>query len=67
MQVDRGVQGLAGLQDRPEPAVVEVLAEWLGVKRSYVEIVSGETSRNKVVLFRDITPEALAEMVADYE
>jgi uncharacterized protein YggU (UPF0235/DUF167 family) len=28
---------------------VEVLADWLGVKRRQVEIITGATSRNKVV------------------
>ena len=30
-------------------AVVEVIADWLGVKRRDVEIVRGATGRNKVV------------------
>ena len=30
-------------------AVVEVIADWLGVKRRDVEIVRGATSRNKIV------------------
>lgn len=34
---------------RANEAVVEILAEWLGVKRRDVEIVRGATSRNKVV------------------
>jgi hypothetical protein len=34
---------------RANEAVVEILAEWLGVKRRQVEIVSGATSRNKIV------------------
>ena len=34
---------------RANEAVVEILAEWLGVKRRQVEIVSGVTNRNKVV------------------
>ena len=34
---------------RANAAVVEVIAEWLGVKRRHVEIVRGATSRNKVV------------------
>ena len=34
---------------RANEAVVEVIAQWLGVKRREVEIVRGATSRNKVV------------------
>jgi uncharacterized protein (TIGR00251 family) len=34
---------------RANEAVVDVIAEWLGVKRREVEIVRGTTSRNKVV------------------
>ena len=34
---------------RANDAVVETIAEWLGVKRRQVEIISGETNRNKVV------------------
>jgi len=34
---------------RANEAVVEVLAERLGLKRRQVEIISGETNRNKVV------------------
>jgi uncharacterized protein (TIGR00251 family) len=34
---------------RANEAVVETIAEWLGVKRRDVEIVRGVTSRNKVV------------------
>ena len=34
---------------RANDAVVELLAERLGLKRRQVEIISGETNRNKVV------------------
>ena len=34
---------------RANEAVVKLIADWLGVKRRQVEIVSGATSRNKVV------------------
>ncbi|HVM60351.1 MAG TPA: DUF167 domain-containing protein [Verrucomicrobiae bacterium] len=34
---------------RANEAVVETIAEWLGVKRRDVEIVHGATSRNKIV------------------
>jgi uncharacterized protein (TIGR00251 family) len=34
---------------RANEAVVEVIAKWLGVKRRQVEIISGATSRQKLV------------------
>jgi uncharacterized protein (TIGR00251 family) len=34
---------------RANDAVVEVVAEWLGVKRRQVEIIRGTTNRNKVL------------------
>ena len=34
---------------RANEAVVETIAEWLGVRRRQVTIVSGATNRNKVV------------------
>jgi uncharacterized protein (TIGR00251 family) len=34
---------------RANEAVVELIAQWLGVKRRDVEIVRGTTNRNKVV------------------
>ena len=34
---------------RANDAVVKTIAEWLGVKRRQVAIVTGATSRNKVV------------------
>jgi uncharacterized protein len=34
---------------RANDAVVETIAQWLGVKRRDVEIIRGSTSRNKVV------------------
>lgn len=46
---------------RANDALVELLAEWLGLKRSQAELVSGHRSRNNVFLIRGVTPEALAE------
>ena len=34
---------------RANDALIEVLADWLGVKRRQIEIISGATSRNKIV------------------
>jgi uncharacterized protein (TIGR00251 family) len=51
---------------RANEALVEVLKDWLGVKRSQVEIVSGKTNRNKVVLVRGVTAEHLTEAVKEH-
>jgi uncharacterized protein (TIGR00251 family) len=49
---------------RANAALVEVLREWLGIKRSQVEIVGGKTNRKKTFLIRGVTPEELQAMVA---
>ena len=40
-------------------ALVEFVAEWLGVRRSAVSIVSGDRARNKLVQVKGITREEL--------
>jgi hypothetical protein len=42
---------------RANEALIEVLADWLGVKRRQVEIISGQSNRNKVVRITGITPD----------
>jgi uncharacterized protein len=49
---------------RANATIVEVLRDWLGVKRSQVELASGQTNRNKTFLIRGVTPEELQAMVA---
>lgn len=49
---------------RANAALVELLRDWLGVKRSQLELLHGQTVRRKVVLVRGVTPEWLAEAVA---
>lgn len=49
---------------RANASLVEVLRDWLGVKRSQVEIVGGQTNRNKTLLIRGVTPEELQAKVA---
>jgi uncharacterized protein len=49
---------------RANAAIVEMLRDWLGVKRSQVELASGQTNRNKTFLIRGVTPEELQAMVA---
>jgi uncharacterized protein (TIGR00251 family) len=48
---------------RANDALVEVLKDWLGVKRSQVELIAGKTNRNKVFLVRGSTAEALTAAV----
>lgn len=48
---------------RANAALVEYLKSWLRVKRSQVELVSGEKNRNKVFLIRGLTPAELAARV----
>ena len=45
-------------------AVIELLAKSLGLRKSQIELLSGETSHQKRFLIRDITPEELAQKVA---
>jgi len=40
---------------RANDAAVETIAEWLGVKRRQVEIVSGATNRNKAVRVTNVS------------
>ena len=49
---------------RANAALVEVLREWLGLKRSQVELATGPTSRRKTFLVRGLTPDELAAAVA---
>jgi uncharacterized protein len=46
-------------QGRANVALVEVLREALGLKRSQLELLSGETSRDKRFLVRGLTPAEL--------
>ena len=48
---------------RANAALIEVLKDWLGVKRAQIELLSGKTHRNKVFLIRDITCEQLMALV----
>jgi uncharacterized protein len=50
---------------RANAAVVELLRDWLGLKRSEVELASGQTNRNKQVLIRGRSPEELAARLAE--
>ena len=49
---------------RANAAVIEVLRDWLGLRRSQVELAGGPTSRNKVVLVRGLSEEELRALLA---
>jgi hypothetical protein len=42
-------------------ALIEVIAAWLGVRRSAVSIVSGDKARNKLVRVSGVTREKVME------
>jgi uncharacterized protein (TIGR00251 family) len=48
---------------RANKALVEVLSEALGLKRSQLELLSGQTSREKRFLVRGLTPAELAARI----
>ena len=45
-------------------ALIEALADGLGLKRSQIELIAGETQPRKRFLIRGITPAELAERIA---
>jgi uncharacterized protein len=48
---------------RANQALTELLRNWLGLKRSQVELASGATSRNKQFLIRGLSPNKLHELI----
>lgn len=48
---------------RANAALIEVLRDCLGLKRSQIELVSGITNRNKVFLIRGVTADALLAII----
>jgi uncharacterized protein len=48
---------------RANSALIEVLRDWLRVKRSQLELVGGAISRNKVFLVRGMTAEELITLI----
>ena len=44
-------------------ALIEFMAEWLGVRRSAVSIVSGDKARNKLVRVSGVTQAQLLERI----
>ncbi len=50
---------------RANAALVELVRELFGLKRSQVELIAGATARNKAILLRDITADAARAKVAE--
>ena len=50
---------------RANAAIMELLREWLGLKRSQVELRTGPTNRNKAFLIRGLTVEELRAKIAE--
>ncbi|HYH67152.1 MAG TPA: DUF167 domain-containing protein [Urbifossiella sp.] len=49
---------------RANAALVELLRDWLGLKRSEVDLAAGQTNRNKQVLIRGRSAEEVAALLA---
>jgi uncharacterized protein len=49
---------------RANQALTELLRDWLGLKRSQVELAGGATNRNKQFLIRGLTPDELKAVIA---
>ena len=44
-------------------ALIGVLAKGLGLRKSQIELISGETSSRKRFLVRDVSPDALSDRI----
>jgi uncharacterized protein (TIGR00251 family) len=49
---------------RANQALTELLRDWLGLKRSQVELAGGATNRNKQFLIRGLNPDELRALIA---
>jgi uncharacterized protein (TIGR00251 family) len=49
---------------RANEAILEVLHDYLGLKRSQIELLQGRTQRNKVFLIRGVTANELSSRLA---
>jgi uncharacterized protein (TIGR00251 family) len=50
-------------EGRANQALTELLRDWLGLKRSHVELAGGATNRNKQFLIRGLSPDELRAMI----
>ena len=48
---------------RANQALTELLRDWLGLKRSQVELAGGATNRNKQFLIRGLNPDQLGALI----
>jgi uncharacterized protein len=48
---------------RANEAITHLLRDWLGLKRSQVELIGGATSRNKQFLIRGVSTEELTALL----
>ena len=44
-------------------AVIKLFAKWLGIKSSDIQVISGETSRDKELFIRNITEEDVYKLI----
>lgn len=52
---------------KANPQVIKVLAEFLKIRKSQLELISGETSRHKKIACHSLTPQELqAKIKADF-
>ena len=49
---------------RANGMLLDFFAQWLGAKRSCLQLIGGESNRNKVVLIRGMNAEQLAVTIA---
>jgi uncharacterized protein len=54
------------VEGKANAALIDFLSKVLGVRRSDIEIVAGETSRNKLVAINDIDPATVQERLENY-
>jgi uncharacterized protein len=54
------------VEGKANSALIDFLARVLGARRSEIEIVAGETSRNKLVAITDIDPQTVQEKLLNY-
>lgn len=54
------------VEGKANSALIEFLSKILGVRRSDIEIVAGEKSRNKLVSITDIDPHTVQERLLNY-
>jgi uncharacterized protein len=55
------------VEGKANSALIEFLSKVLGVRRSDIEIIAGETSRNKLVTITDIDPATVQERLSNFQ